>query len=579
MIAAAEGAGRTPAYRGQAYAVFEDLALDSFGRRVPSITFEVFADEDAVSLAEMVTGLAGGGVSANCPTRFSGYAASGDSVRGAVETLTAVVPVRVQDDGLALSVIEQVGSAQALDRAALGATTGGAKAQRLTTARQSASTITQTLVLAYYDSGRDYQQGMQRARRDGGVRKEDRLDLPVTLDATTAKALVEARLNTIWAERVTAKVQLPWRYLALRPGDDVVVPGSADTWRISAIKFNRMVLACDLVRTTAAFAVPSGADAGRSVAQLDAPAGPTTLVPLDLPQLSDGAATQPIVMAAAAGAAVGWRAATLSQSLDDGASWAVAGPTALPAIIGHTVTVLGAGSSTLIDLVNTVDVDLLNTDMQLADATDALLLSGRNVAMLGSELVQFGRAMPLGGARWRLSRLWRGRRGTEEAMSRHAVGESFTLLTAPTLAALTVPSGTTKLRVSAQGVGDGAILPEADAINPGFALRPLSPTHLTATLQSNGDTQVTWVRRSRDGWRWVDGVDAPLAEETEAYVVTVTPSTHVPRTTQTDAPRWTYTAATRAADLAAGATGVTISVAQIGTAQTSRTTSLTLIYT
>jgi hypothetical protein len=40
-IAAVEGAGRAPAYRGIAYVVFEDLPLGDFGNRVPQFSFEV----------------------------------------------------------------------------------------------------------------------------------------------------------------------------------------------------------------------------------------------------------------------------------------------------------------------------------------------------------------------------------------------------------------------------------------------------------------------------------------------------------------------------------------------------------
>lgn len=40
-IEAVEGAGRAPAYRGIAYVVIEDLALSTFGNRVPQFTFEV----------------------------------------------------------------------------------------------------------------------------------------------------------------------------------------------------------------------------------------------------------------------------------------------------------------------------------------------------------------------------------------------------------------------------------------------------------------------------------------------------------------------------------------------------------
>ncbi|MDZ4394695.1 MAG: hypothetical protein U1B82_17205, partial [Cypionkella sp.] len=49
FIAAKMGAANTPAYRGTAYVVFEDLALATFGNRLPQLSFEVFrplADPD-----------------------------------------------------------------------------------------------------------------------------------------------------------------------------------------------------------------------------------------------------------------------------------------------------------------------------------------------------------------------------------------------------------------------------------------------------------------------------------------------------------------------------------------------------
>jgi len=46
-IAAVEGAGNAPTYRGTAYVVFEDLDLTPFGNRVPQFTFEVVRPEQA----------------------------------------------------------------------------------------------------------------------------------------------------------------------------------------------------------------------------------------------------------------------------------------------------------------------------------------------------------------------------------------------------------------------------------------------------------------------------------------------------------------------------------------------------
>jgi len=43
LIEAVEGAGHVPAFRGLAYAVFEDLPLDAFGDRIPNLAFEVIA--------------------------------------------------------------------------------------------------------------------------------------------------------------------------------------------------------------------------------------------------------------------------------------------------------------------------------------------------------------------------------------------------------------------------------------------------------------------------------------------------------------------------------------------------------
>lgn len=64
LIEAIEGAGETPAFRGTAYVVFEDLPLEQFGNRVPQFSFEVVRQEQSGSttfdqdLAQIVRGVA-----------------------------------------------------------------------------------------------------------------------------------------------------------------------------------------------------------------------------------------------------------------------------------------------------------------------------------------------------------------------------------------------------------------------------------------------------------------------------------------------------------------------------------------
>jgi hypothetical protein len=58
----------------------------------------------------------------------------------------------------------------------------------------------------------------------------------------------------------------------------------------------------------------------------------------------------------------------------------------------------------------------------------------------------------------------------------------------------------------------------------GEASRPPSPVNLAAQRQLNGDLSVTWTRRSRQGFAWIDGIDAPLGEEREQYRVVISGS-------------------------------------------------------
>jgi hypothetical protein len=56
LIAARMGAAVTPAYRGTAYVVFEDLALERYGNRLPQLSFEVFRPLAEADTAEGLVG-------------------------------------------------------------------------------------------------------------------------------------------------------------------------------------------------------------------------------------------------------------------------------------------------------------------------------------------------------------------------------------------------------------------------------------------------------------------------------------------------------------------------------------------
>lgn len=560
LIAASEGTAMSPAYRGIAYAVFEDFQLGDYGNRIPSLSFEVFGDEGPVSLGTIARELAPE-IAAEIATGIGGFAAEGDSVRGAIEVLAEVFPLSINDDGTSLTLFDTPSAPIIIDAAEMGATSEARHEPPIGIVQKSAMQQSEALSIAYYDAARDYLPATQTARRDGGARRTDRIDLPATLDAATARQLCEARLSRNWAERVGARLALPPRRLTLGPGRLVSLPDHPGQWVIRSTGYTAGAVEIDIVRHSAG-TLSLAANSGRHVGEADITHGPTMLVVLDLPPLSDTALTAPQIAVAAAGVEAGWRRAALSVSRDGGTSWQDAGITAAPAVIGTAVATLAAGPVSIIDAINSVDIDLLNASMDLNDADMAALLRGENMALIGDEAVQFGRAIPLALGRWRLSQLLRGRRGTEHAVYGHVTGERFVLLDANSFATIEASIGAS-ISVMATGIADSMPPFVATGII-GNAVRPLSVCHLRADSAGSGDVLLDWVRRSRSGWAWLDGVDTPLGEEQERYEVVLAPNVGPARTYEVMFPAHIYPVHDRVADLAAGATSIGMSVRQLG---------------
>ncbi|HEY0411900.1 MAG TPA: phage tail protein [Allosphingosinicella sp.] len=571
LIASVEGAGAAPAYRGIAYALFEDFELADYGNRIPSLTFEVEADSGPVTVAGIAEALSGGEIAAGPSPALVGYAASGDSVRSVIEALAAAADLALaeRDGGTVLGEPDR-DAAVALRRKEMDA--GGARAEIV---RQGAGSVPGEVSLAYYDPERDFQTGLQRAAYGAPGIRGERRGIAAAMTAAQAKGLAERRLQSLWAGRERASVHLPWSRTRIRPGTVVTVEGHAGLWRVVRFTLERTALTLELVRLAPVAAGAAAATPGRPIGHPDLRAGPTRLVLLDTPLAGDGAAPRPRLLVLAAGAEAGWRRAELSVSYDSGTSWQGAGATAPAAVIGTALSVPGPAGSALLDEHGRFDVELLGDEMWLESRTDGALAGGANVAALGDELIQFGRAEPLGGRHFRLSRLLRGRRGTEWAASGHAPGEAFALIDAAVLVAVEPPLAAlgAEARILAAGLGDGPDTEPAAIAVTGEAMRPPSPVHLAARRLPGGDVAVDWVRRSRLGWVWLDGADAPLGEEREAYRLTLTTASSR-RVAEPDGPAFVYAAADQAADGAAGP--LRIEAVQLGAAAASRPAILNL---
>jgi len=556
LIASTEGA-MAPAHRGCAYVVFEDLALADFGNRLPSLSFEVEADAS----------VKGGGVATGAVARtlapevdadaqgsmLGGFAAGGGSVRATLELLAEAGDAWFAPTGGRVRLADRDGSAIALRDE--GVAIDGARAVRRSRSVAPAANVPRVLTLGHYDPARDYQAGAQRAVRAGAGTREERVEMPAVLPASAAKAMAATMLARADAARTRRTLSLGIEGLAVIPGAVVTVAGEAGRWRIEAATVEGWATRVTLV-PVGPVPLPVKADPGRVLGSPDRVAGRTILHVAELPALDDRVLASPRLTVVAAGESAGWRGAVLLLSIDGGASWQEAGGTAAPGVVGRVETPALSASANLVDRRHTITVRLARADMDLAEADARALDGGANLALVGDELIQFGRATPLGAERWRLSELWRARRGTDDAAPQQA-GDRFVLLDPATVRSIDLPASAigTRVAVMAAGIGDADAPIRMEVTVTGRSVAPPSPVAVRAERQADGAIRIRWTRRSRLGWRWIDGTDAPLAEEGERYRITPAGGA----TVDTDRPQLLIPAAQ------AGAGPLIVTVAQQGT--------------
>ncbi len=579
IIAAAEGTDRCPAYRGLSYAVFEDFELADYGNRIPSLSFEIIADPGPVPVGHILADLAPDSMTpdstANVSDSVDGFVATGTSARAIMQSLGDVLPFMVLDGGETLIFRSDAVPGPVIAKDELGASGDNKSSERLFLARTPLANLPERTSLAYYDLGRDYLEGAQTALRPDLGKSSRQLEFAGTLTAPRARQLVERQAQLAVTRRTSATISLPWRWLGLSPGHRISLAEPMGDWIIANWRWEAMRLTLDLVRPEQPNTAAQAAESGRAGDQPDLLFGETRLALFDLPWLGAGLANQSTLYVAAAGTAPAWRSAALLQSIDDGASFEEIGATAAPAVMGESLNALAPLSGHGFDDRHSLTIRLLHAGQLLTSSTKDALVNGQNLALIGEEVIQFERAEQIGALDWKLSGLLRGRRGSEWATSGHLIGERFVLLSADTLQPLEGLAQGGSVTIAALGQGDVSAA-TAQLIDQRSALVPPSPAHLRLKLVGSNLT-LTWVRRSRSGWAWLDGIDVPLAEESEAYSVSITLSNGPQRHFTVPTAEWIYDSAERAADIASAAASATFTVRQQGTYGLSKPASLTLV--
>jgi hypothetical protein len=416
----------------------------------------------------------------------------------------------------------------------------------------------------------EYKSGAVSATRLAGYseRKSD-LRLALVMDQVQAQSIADRALVEAWVARETAQLALPPSRIALDPGDviDLVINGRARSFRLTRV-LDKGAREAEAVRAEAAIYAPP----------LNGIAPPTLTPPpiygaavlrlLDLPLLRD---TDDGFSPYAAASASPWGGVVVMDSAT-GSDFMLDTTLAVRATVGETIQPLPAGPTEYWDEGSVLEVKLYAGE--LASATsDTILSGGTNSLALGTpdgdwEIVQFADAVLTGSQTYRLTKLLRGRLGTEHAIrSPLALGAPVVLLNE----AVAKIDGKPAERLAARFYRWG---PQAlDIADPAwqqttFATKavgrmPWSPVQIVGARNGGGDLTITWVRRTRFGGVWADGVDVPLNEESERYEVDVMNGANVVRTFPATTPTASYSAAQQVADFGLAQSSVSVRVYQL----------------
>ncbi len=391
-------------------------------------------------------------------------------------------------------------------------------------------------------------------------------DLPLCLTAGESRRIVERWLSEARVARDTATFSVPPSVAKLRAGDVVALSygDSLANFRIDRVEAGE-VQSIEATRVEADLFRPSD-DVDETIA-LPPPrvSAPVFARLLDLPLLTG---TEDPVAPYLAATARPWPGAVAIYASAEDDGYSLNSVVEEPSIFGVTETALPVAMPGVPDLGAQLRV---KTDGGvLYSVTDIALLNGANALAIGSglggdwEIIQFGQATLVDEDTYELSYLLRGQRGTDAVMpDEWPVGSLVVLLDGgPTQ--IDLPEMLRgierhyRIGPADRGYADDSFVHLTHAAS-GAGLRPYRPAHLRVRELGEGSLAVSWIRRSRiDGDSW-EGLDVPLGESSERYLLQVLRDGQIIREVELTAPNWIYATDLRAGDSGGGTLSIQVS--------------------
>lgn len=425
--------------------------------------------------------------------------------------------------------------------------------------------LPQRVDVNYLDPGLDYHNNVQSEMVLSGVPRQDNqsVSLAIIDQADNIKKLAITLMHKAEMEGRSFSWQTSYKYLHAHPGSiaSLTLPSATHTVRITQAKYQ---LPCGVIEWQGVRQAPSvysPTAIGSGSSGFEPPIAPhpanTKGVIIDGPLLRSedaGDGTQPVVYVAMCGRGSGaWNGAFFYKEFPVGSgNYQLETQANQQSQIGVTSGTLATASDpsvwdrnpahalTLNFLTNTTLASETAEDLQLNPQLNLLAII--NPATNEVEYIQFSTAVagtPTAPylSQFTVSNFLRGRFGTDGNVSTHTAADDVVFIDS-TIKPRRMQVADIGRSLNFKFVTSGQVVDDAALVTQTFhgtSLRPLAPSNIRGTRDTEGNLLIEWTRRSRAGFGMMPGSDVPLSEEIEHYEVDILDgSNNVLRTLKVD---------------------------------------------
>lgn len=400
--------------------------------------------------------------------------------------------------------------------------------------RQDETTLPRSIRLHYKAVSRDYQDAEQDSpfRLTTLAVDDQDINIPLCIGDEQAAQAAEITWSDAWAAQNSYTISVDQSLAALECADCIGVPvdGFIQRMRIisdsnSAFVLRKLSLVADDQGSYVSFAVASPPEQRPTTLSF---LSPSLAVFLNIPSLMDADNNAGFYVVAYPDPASGnkWAGATFYQSID-GTNFSQSVSATQAATVGTMDTAVPASEPFTWDTTTILTVNLPKSE-SFESRTDDAVLAGANAAAMGSdgrwEIIQFATATQITPTQWQLSRLLRGRRGTEHVMGSSQAGDQFVMVSTGDLVRVPLSVSQIGAQYIYKVVSNGAAFSTGntyDFVSRGTALVPFAPVDAVAHLATGGDIEISWTRRDRLGETLMSGMDVPLSDFPESFQVDI----------------------------------------------------------